>query len=132
MTTLRLLAPRLVRCRAALIAAVVAGSALMMLPCAPSPAAAFGFGHALNPQPLPPGRALNPQPLPPGRALNPQPLPPGLYSPYRSQTRTPFNAHPSMRRVCVAWGRVCVKAGQGTKTHPAPCGQFEYVCEKYA
>ncbi len=121
MTTLRLLAPRLVRCRSALIAAVIAGSALMILPCAPSPAAAFGFGHALNPQPLPPGRALNPQPLPPG-----------LYSPYRGQTRTPLNAHPSMRRVCVAWGRVCVKAGQGTKTHPAPCGQFEYVCKKYA
>jgi hypothetical protein len=115
MTTLRLLVPRLARCRPVLIAAMAAGSALLALPCAPSPAAAWGVG----------------------RALNPQPLPPGLYSPYHpgpaaSQMRTPFNAHPSARRVCVAWGRVCVKAGQGTKTHPAPCEQYESVCEKYA
>jgi hypothetical protein len=126
MTTLRLFVPRSVRCRPVLIAAMVAGSALMTLSCAPSPAAAWGVG-----------RALNPQPLPPGRALNPQPLPPGLYSPYRSgpagnQMRTPFNLHPSARRVCVAWGRICVKAGQGTKTHPAPCEQWQNVCEKYA
>jgi len=119
--TLRVFVPRLIRWRPVLIAAMVASSALMMPPYGPSPAAAFGFG-----------RALNPQPLPPGRALNPQPLPPGLYSPYRPQMRTPFNLHPSARRVCVAWGRVCVKAGQGTKTHPAPCEQYESVCEKYA
>ncbi len=68
------------------------------------------------------------------RALNPQPLPPGLYSPYRpgphgSETRAPLLVHPG--RVCVAWGRVCVKVGQGTPTRPAPCGQYVYVCEKY-
>ena len=69
------------------------------------------------------------------RALNPQPLPPGIYSPYRpgpisSKAKAPPNAYHA-RHVCVAWGRVCVKAGQGTRTHPAPCGQYLYVCRKY-
>jgi hypothetical protein len=39
--------------------------------------------HALNPQPIPPGKSheLNPQPIPPGisHELNPQPIPPGKY-----------------------------------------------------
>jgi hypothetical protein len=122
MMKLRFFVPRLSR---VLVAAAMTCSTLMTLPCAASPAAAWGVG-----------RALNPQPLPPGRALNPQPLPPGLYSPYRSgpinQMRAPLNIHSSSRRVCVAWGRVCIKAGQGTKTHPAPCEQYQSVCEKYA
>ena len=67
------------------------------------------------------------------RALNPQPLPPGLYSPdHPGPAGTRARAllvHPG--RVCVAWGRVCVKVGHGTPTHPAPCGQYVYVCEKY-
>jgi hypothetical protein len=126
MTKLCLFVQRLLRSRPLLIAAMVTGSALMVLPCTPLPAAAWGVG-----------RALNPQPLPPGRALNPQPLPPGLYSPYHpgpavNQIRTPLNIHPSARRACIAWGRVCVKIGHGTETHPAPCGQYEIVCEKYA
>jgi hypothetical protein len=95
-----------------LIAATLTASALMTLACGQTSAA------------------------PGGRALNPQPLPPGLYSPYRpgpigGQIRTPLNVHPTARRVCVAWGRLCVKAGQGTRTHPAPCEQYEYVCRKY-
>ena len=97
--------------RSALITAEMASFALLILPCVQATASPWN------------------------RALNPQPLPPGIYSPYHlgaisSQTRAPLRPY-SARRVCVAWGRVCVKAGQGTRTHPAPCGQYMYVCRKY-
>jgi hypothetical protein len=99
--------------RTALIAAI-AGSALL-LPCVQASAGFFG-------------RALNPLPLP-------QPLPSGSYSPNhfgtgRSEAGTSFPINHA-QHVCVAWGRVCVKAGRGTPTHEAPCEQYEYVCRKY-
>jgi hypothetical protein len=115
-TTMRLFGRSKASRRSVLIATTLTASALMALVCGQSSAAAWG--------------------APWGRALNPQPLPPGLYSPYHpgltgGQIRTPLNVHPTARRVCVAWGRTCVKAGQGTPTHPAPCEQYEYVCRKY-
>jgi hypothetical protein len=117
--------------RLILVAGMLAGSTWVLIP------STYAMGPALH-------RALNPQPLPPGlyapghaptRALNPQPLPPGLYLPnhsgrLESRSRTP-HVLPTGRRVCVAWGRVCTKVGQGTRTHPAPCGQWIYVCRKY-
>ena len=98
--------------RTAIAASLTASLAMSALTCAP--AAAGSLGRALNSEPLPPGLA--------------SPSRPG---PIASQAKAPPFAHPQARRVCVAWGRVCVKAGQGTKTHPAPCEQYEYVCKKY-
>lgn len=94
-----------------LLAAGVAGAGLLILPCTQAAAAPWTRAH------------------------NPQPLPPGVYSPYHpgpisSRAKVSPNAYRA-RHVCVAWGRVCVKAGQGTRTHPAPCGQYIYVCRKY-
>ncbi len=105
-------APRKSVLIAAIAASLAASSAMAALTCAPASA---GFL---------------------GRALNPQPLAPGLLSPNRpgllASGATPrLFTQPQARRVCVAWGRVCVKAGQGTKTHPAPCEQYQYVCKKY-
>ncbi len=97
--------------RRMLAAILLASATVVLVPATQAPAAMLNVGRALNPQPLPPGL----------RSWNE----PRLMSPART-----FPA-PSARRVCVAWGHVCVKAGQGTKTHPAPCEQFEYVCEKY-
>ena len=96
--------------RRPMLIALMAGSAFM-IPCTQAPAAPWG------------------------RELNPQPLPPGTYTPVHPGTigsglRTSLPVY-STRRVCVAWGRVCVKAGQGSPTHPAPCGQYEYICRKY-
>jgi hypothetical protein len=120
--------------RLMLIAAMVVGST-----CVPIPRT-----YAMGPVAL--QRTLNPQPLPAGLyapghaalimgALNPQPLPPGLNSPNHSGLRVSRLRKPHVpltaRRICVAWGRVCVKVGQGTRTHPAPCGQWIYVCRKY-
>ncbi len=111
-TNLRLsLARRLIQRRSIRIAAIAASSAVMLLGSGQAPAAAFT------------------------RALNPQPLPPGLYAPGhpRPTVNGPVTPPPGhfARRACVAWGRVCVKAGQGTRTHPAPCQQYMYVCRKY-
>jgi hypothetical protein len=97
--------------RRSMLIAVMVGCAFMILPCTQAPAARWG------------------------RELNPQPLPPGTYTPIHPGTiasglRTSLPVF-STRRVCVAWGRVCVKAGQGSPTHPAPCAQYEYVCRKY-
>jgi len=116
--------------RLMLIAGMVLGSTWVPIP------RTYAMGPALQ-------GALDPQPLPPGlyaaghvplttRALNPHPLPPGLYSPDHSGRRpsTPY-LPATARRVCVAWGRVCIKSGQGTRTHPAPCGEWLYVCRKY-
>jgi hypothetical protein len=119
--------------RLMLIAGMLVGSTCVLIP------RTYAMGPALQ-------RALNPQPLPPGlyapghaplttRALNPRPLPPGRYSPnhsgrLESRSRTP-HVPLTAGWVCVAWGRVCVKAGQGTRTHPAPCEQWIYVCRKY-
>ena len=104
--------------RAIPIAAIALSFTVTVLACAQAPAAPLGFGHVGF-----------------GRALNPQPLPPGLYSPvhpgrFAARAVTLQPDHFS-RRVCVAWGRVCIKAGQGTPTRPAPCGEYMYVCRKY-
>jgi hypothetical protein len=101
--------------RTALIAAIT-GSALL-LACVQASAGFFG-------------RALSSQPL-----QQPLPQPSGLYAPnhagpVRSEARTSFPINHA-QHVCVAWGRVCVKAGRGTPTHEAPCEQYEYVCRKY-
>ena len=119
------LSPRLM-----LIAGMVLGSTWVPIP--PTYAMGPALQRALDPQSLPAGlHAAAHAPLT-RRALNPQPLPPGLYSPdhFGRPPRTlyvPLTA----RRICVAWGRVCIKAGQGTRTHPAPCDQWIYVCRKY-
>jgi hypothetical protein len=111
-------AKQLVPRRTALMMAI-AGSALLLLPCVQASAGFFG-------------RAVNSRPLP-------QPLPSGLYSQnhlgaVRSDARLsfPVSRFPVSHGVCVAWGRVCVKAGRGTPTHEAPCAQYEFICRKYA
>jgi hypothetical protein len=64
------------------------------------------------------------------RTLNPPLVPPGIHSPNHLAGRTQAPSYRA-RRVCVAWGRKCVKAGQGSRTHPAPCQQYVSVCEKW-
>jgi hypothetical protein len=97
--------------RPVLMAAVLAGCALALIP---SPqAAAASWSRALNPQPLPPGRY--------------SPIHPGLIG---SGVRASFSQRP-ISRVCVAWGRQCVKAEPGTPTHEGACEQYIAVCEKY-
>lgn len=90
---------------------MLAGSALLIIPSTQAPAASWN-------------RALNPQPLPPGRY---SPVSPGLIG---SGARVSFPLHPA-RRVCVAWGRECVKAAPGTPTHEGACERYIAVCEKY-
>lgn len=102
---------QVVRRRFALIAAIMATSALMMSSGAQTQAA--GLGRALNPQPLPPGLYA-----------------PNHFSPIRSATMTSFPARFS-RQLCVAWARVCVKVAPSPPTREGPCEQYEYVCRKY-
>ncbi|HLH10888.1 MAG TPA: hypothetical protein VKV77_03290 [Methylovirgula sp.] len=105
--------------------ALIASAALQMFPGTQ----AFAWTRALNPQPLPPGLY---SPWHSGRImLNPQPLPPGLYAPGHPAAMTTAYPKYSGRHVCVAWGRVCTKVGEGSPTHEAPCGQYVYVCRKY-
>jgi hypothetical protein len=102
------LVQRLSLLRIKVSAAMMAGSAFMILACAQAPAASWN------------------------RALNPQPLPPGIYAPGHSgliRNREGARRTGPNRR-CVEWGRVCVKTGMGSETHPARCVEYAYYCEK--